>query len=235
MLTLSTPSGGKARIALRATVPGDTAEIATMLKTGGEPLELKEACIRAAREVIAEHGVEQLSLREVARKLGVSHQAPYRHYPSRDHLLAEVMRRCFESFARDLDARERHADPGQDLASLGRRYMDYAALHPLEYQLMFGTPWPEPAAHPDLVRDAVHAFDVLREALRGIHGRQAAQRARVDLDAMFIWSTIHGLASIRQANVMQWLQLTPRAQAQAQQHVMQMIRAAMGGAGSGPG
>ena len=75
-----------------------------------EPIELKEACVRAAREVIAEHGVEQLSLREVARKLGVSHQAPYRHYPSRDHLLAEVMRRCFESFARSLDERQRSGD-----------------------------------------------------------------------------------------------------------------------------
>lgn len=52
------------------------------------PLELREACVIAAQEVIAEKGVENLSLRDVARKLGVSHQAPYKHYPSRDHLLA---------------------------------------------------------------------------------------------------------------------------------------------------
>jgi AcrR family transcriptional regulator len=63
------------------------------------PLDLRDACIVAAQEVIAERGVENLSLRDVARKLGVSHQAPYRHYPSRDHLLAEVMRRCFQRFA----------------------------------------------------------------------------------------------------------------------------------------
>jgi hypothetical protein len=68
-------------------------------------LELRDACIVAAQEVIAERGVENLSLREVARKLGVSHQAPYKHYPSRDHLLAEVMRRCFQRFAAHLDAR----------------------------------------------------------------------------------------------------------------------------------
>jgi AcrR family transcriptional regulator len=63
------------------------------------PIALRDACIVAAREAIAEHGIEQLSLRDVARRLGVSHQAPYKHYPSRDHLLAEVMRRCFEGFA----------------------------------------------------------------------------------------------------------------------------------------
>jgi len=51
------------------------------------PLDLKEACVRAAREVIAERGIEALSMRDVARKLGISHQAPYRHFEGRDHLL----------------------------------------------------------------------------------------------------------------------------------------------------
>jgi AcrR family transcriptional regulator len=41
--------------------------------------------------IIGERGIEELSLREVARRLGVSHQAPYKHFPSRDHLLAEVV------------------------------------------------------------------------------------------------------------------------------------------------
>lgn len=192
-----------------------------------EPLELKEACVRAAREVIAERGVEQLSLREVARKLGVSHQAPYRHYPSRDHLLAEVMRRCFESFAAALDARAQQDDPMGDLESLGRQYLVYAAANPLEYRLMFGTPWPAPAEHPALVRDAAHAFDVLRGVLRKLYGTGAAMRAQVDLQAMFIWSTMHGLASITQANVMDCLKLAPKVGAQAPEHVMRMIEAAM--------
>ena len=69
------------------------------------PAQLREACIAAAREAIARHGIESLSLRDVARRLGVSHQAPYKHYPSRDHLLAEVMRCGFQQFARHLDAR----------------------------------------------------------------------------------------------------------------------------------
>lgn len=194
-------------------------------------LELKEACILAAREVIAEQGVEQLSLREVARKLGVSHQAPYRHYPSRDHLLAEVMRRCFESFARALDARAGGDAPMDDLESLGRTYLSYASTNPLEYRLMFGTPWPEPAEHPDLVRDAVHAFDVLRGVLRKVYGDAPAMRVQVDLHAMFIWSAMHGYASISQADVMTCLKLAPKVEAQAPEHLMRMIEAAMRGVG----
>jgi AcrR family transcriptional regulator len=192
-----------------------------------EPIDLKEACVRAAREVIAEHGIEQLSLRDVARRLGVSHQAPYKHYPSRDHLLAEVIRRCFESFAAYLDDRPVDAEPHSDLATLGRRYLEYAAAHPLEYRLMFGTPWPELAAHDGLVKDAVHAFDVLRSVLRRVHGAGAAQRATVDLDAMFLWSNMHGLASIAQSNVMEHLALAPRVGAKAGEHIMHMMSLAM--------
>ncbi len=198
------------------------------------PLELKEACVRAAHDFIAEHGVERLSLREVARCLGVSHQVPYKHYPSRDHLLAEVIRRCFRQFADYLDDRGRHADPREDLAALGRRYLAFAAAHPLEYRLMFSTPWPVPAEQRGLVEDARHALDVLRTVLRRIHGADRAQRTRVDLDAMFIWSQMHGLASIAQANVMEHLGLAPQASRQMLPHAMHMIELAMVASGTNP-
>ena len=192
-----------------------------------EPVDLKEACVLAAREVIAERGVEQLSLRDVARRLGVSHQAPYKHFASRDHLLAEVIRRCFDSFATHLDTRPPEPAAPADLAALGRRYLDYAAAHPLEYRLMFGTPWPQPAADAGLVQSAAHAFDVLRAVLRRLHGAGASQRATVDLDALFIWSTMHGLASIMQANVVQHLALAPEVGDEAGRHVMHMLSLAM--------
>jgi len=192
---------------------------------------LKQACVQAARQVIAERGVEGLSLRDVARRLGVSHQAPYKHYPSRDHLLAEVIRLCFADFATALDARPQHEEPRADLGALGQAYLAYAASHPLEYRLMFGTPWPEPAQHPALVRDAVHALDVLRRVLRRVHGERPAQRAAVDRDAMFIWSTMHGLASISSTPVMAHLALAPGVQRATPAHVLTMIGRAMDGPG----
>jgi AcrR family transcriptional regulator len=59
----------------------------SMGKTIEQTASLKEACVQAAREVIAEKGVENLSMRDVARKLGISHQAPYRHFarPAASH------------------------------------------------------------------------------------------------------------------------------------------------------
>ena len=168
---------------------------------------LKEACVQAAREVIAEHGVESLSMRDVARKLDISHQAPYRHFESRDHLLAEIMRRCFADFAQHLDECPRTGNPEADLEAMGHAYLNYARKKPLEYRLMFGTPWPEPARHPALVQHAVHAFNLLRDSLRGMHGHRPERHAQADRQAMFIWATLHGMASITQADVMQHLNL----------------------------
>lgn len=185
---------------------------------------LKLACLRAARETIAERGLEQLSLREVARRLGVSHQAPYRHFPSRDHLLAEVIGECFQDFARYLDDRDKREGPQQDLNCMGERYLQFALERPLEYRLMFNTPWPEPAEEVGLVRNALHAFNLLRENLRNIHGHGVETSQQVDQDAMLIWSAMHGLSSIMQSSAMAHLDLEEGVRAQVPQYIMERVR-----------
>ncbi|MFM2073758.1 MAG: hypothetical protein RJB34_63 [Pseudomonadota bacterium] len=185
-------------------------------------VELKEACVIAAQEVIAEHGVENLSLRDVARKLGVSHQAPYRHYPSREHLLAEIMRRCYEQFATHLNARLHNPDPKIEMHALGEQYLSFALSHPLEYRLMFNTPWPTTAEHQELIDQANQAFDTLRGVMTRVHGVKSPTQA-VDLDALFVWSTMHGLAGILSANCTTHLTLSPTVHKKAVAHVMDLI------------
>jgi hypothetical protein len=110
---------------------------------------------------------------------------------------------------------------------MGEAYLDYAALKPLEYRLMFGTPWPEPADHPELVKHAVHAFDLLRQNLLKQHGNNNGAKKQAELEAMFIWSLLHGYASIEQSNVMQHLVLTKGVQNQARNFMMGMIHSAL--------
>ena len=194
-----------------------------------QPLELRDACIVAAQEVIAERGIENLSLRDVARKLGVSHQAPYKHYRSRDHLLAEVMRRCFQRFAAHLDARPRFDDPEQDLESLGIQYLGYAHQHPIEYRVMFSTTWPQSSEQLDLVQDATHAFDVLRGVLRRMHGDSPAMREAVELDALYIWSTVHGLAGVMNGQCIGLIDLKANVLKHAVRHAMQRMGLGLSG------
>ncbi len=189
-------------------------------------MELRDACIVAAHEVIEERGLENLSLREIARKLGVSHQAPYKHYPSREHLLAEVLRRCFERFATFLDARKRFEDPAQDLESLGLQYLRYAKDHPLEYRLMFSTTWPQAAGDAVSSADATRGYDILREVLTRMHGGAEAKRELVELDALYIWSMVHGLAGVMNSQCMDLLGLKAKVIKRAVEHAMS--RASLG-------
>lgn len=194
-----------------------------------KPGDLREACIAGAMAIIAADGVEKLSLREVARRLGVSHQAPYKHFPDRDHILAEIVSRAFASFARHLDSQETSGDPEADMGRMGQAYLSYAARHPLEYRLMFGTPLPDPQKHPEMMRQARHAFGLLCNGLRRkahMLGRPADEDAIV-LDALFIWSGLHGLASIAASSAVSTLGIEPRLLAEAGPRMLRGFGAAL--------
>jgi AcrR family transcriptional regulator len=190
--------------------------------------DLKEACVEAAHQVISEQGLEQLSLREIARRLKVSHQAPYKHFPSRDHLLAEVIRRSFQRFAQHLDARPKQEVAHEDLSELGRAYLEFALRHPLEYRLMFGTPWPSVTEHPELLREARHSFRLLLEAIQRLRAGTSATGKDIELDALYVWTAMHGVASALNSDVLPKLELLPETLAQAVPHAMARVSAALG-------
>jgi len=192
------------------------------------PRDLREECVQQALAIIADGGVDTLSLRDVARRLGVSHQAPYKHFPSREHILAEVLRRAYSDFAGHLQARMRGHAPEAALRHLGLAYLAYARDNPLHYQLMFATPLPDPDEHPEMLNEARRAFSILREAL----GELAHHDDRtLNRDALFVWSTMHGLASIMKTRLGHEMGLTDAAIPQTSRHVLDMIGRALGNAG----
>jgi AcrR family transcriptional regulator len=193
-------------------------------------VDFREACVVEALAVVAESGVHSLSLREVARRLGVSHQAPYKHFASRDHILAEIVRRAFDHFAAALDARPRSLDLVKDSRSMGRAYVDYALEHPLEYQLMFGAPLPPPERHPEMMRSARHAFSLLRDDLARVFAASGAPEGAIDLDseALFVWAAVHGLASLQATEAMGTLDLPPGTRERMREHMLDRIGAALG-------
>jgi AcrR family transcriptional regulator len=200
-----------------------------MLKPRSRHEDLREACIREATKIIGEDGLEALSLRDVARHLGVSHQAPYKHFPTRDHLLAEIVGRAYSAFAEQLDARVPSEDPFEDLGRLGAAYLEYAKRHPLSYKLMFGTPLPSEDAHPQMMKKARHAFGVLRSIVARLPG-QRTQR-QIDLDALFAWSAVHGLASITEMPAAAQAGFGPEALEHSSRHILKRIADALGAPG----
>lgn len=196
-----------------------------------QPRDLREECVRQALTIIAEKGVEGLSMRDVARRLGVSHQAPYKHFASRDHIVAEIVATAFEEFAAHLDGRERSDDPYEDLGRMGHAYFEYAEREPLKYRLMFGTPLPDPDKHPEMIHRGQHAFSLLQDAIAQVHRGHGkpATRHEVDLDAMFVWSTVHGIATLRQTEAQKRLPIEPSTNEAMAAHALELICRALSG------
>lgn len=200
-------------------------------------LDLREACLAEALVIISSAGVEKLSMREVARRIGVSHQAPYRHFASRDHVLAEIVRRAFADFAQALRATAKTDDPVADSLAMGFAYVQFALAEPLKYRLMFGGTLPDPVDHPDMMRGARDAFDVLRRALIRLFTARGQQsdRETIDREALFVWSSLHGLVSLLRTDAIATLDLAPSARAEFIAHALKKVGAALGINTSGQG
>lgn len=191
--------------------------------------DLKEACIIEAYRIIEEHGTASLSLRDVARRLGVSHQAPYRHFASRDHVMAEIISRIFAGFAAYLKTGLSAIEASVALRQMGERYLDYAARYPLKYQLMFNTPLPPSGKHPEMMAQAQSAFKLLHYAIERLPQKPGATLAIKPFeDAMFVWSALHGLASILQSDAAKTLQMTDQDKTAAIARIFERIGLALG-------
>jgi len=141
--------------------------------------------MRAAGGLLDESGAEGLTLRAAARRAGVSHAAPYRHFASREALLAEVAR---EGFAR-LGAALRDAAPRGGRA-VAEEYVRFALSQPQRFRLMFaaGPTSIDGARWREVMQEVTRAF---APAFSGLAPEQDAQRG-----AAAAWALVHGLAQL---------------------------------------
>lgn len=148
--------------------------------------DLRAALLREAGRVLASAGPEALSLRELARALGVSHNAPYKHFATREALLAAVAAAGF----RELAARTAEGARRQGLHGAGLAYVGFALHDPPVFRLMFSGDI-DKTTSPELHEAASASFTVLRTHVAAIHGEDAA-----DIVAVSAWSFVHGLANL---------------------------------------
>lgn len=150
--------------------------------------DLRRALIDATAKIVAREGAAAVSLREVARAAGVSHNAPYRHFENLSALLAAIATEGFEEFGARLKAAAATAAPARRKNALGKAYLDFALDNPRLYLLMFG-PDLDKSAHLELQKAAQQAFAVLRSET-GKAGRSG------HTEAIGAWAFVHGLAHL---------------------------------------
>jgi AcrR family transcriptional regulator len=160
--------------------------------------DLRAVLLARAVEALADVGVDRLSLRDVARRAGVSHAAPAHHFGDKAGLLTEIATEGFRRFADHLyrAAQVRTDDPLIRLEALGRAYVRFAEQSPGHFEVMF-----RPALFhredPEYQQASARAYGELRSQVEAC---QAARwRAEVDTDSLTaaVWSLVHGTVELR--------------------------------------
>ncbi len=162
-----------------------------------EPLD--ERLVDVTLGLLADEGIERLSLRRIARRAGVSHGAPLRHFRGLSHLLAEVAACGFRllSAAIERSSAETADDVGarSRLAAAGRAYIEAAVANPGLFALMF-RPDAVDVSNPSFERESSRAFAHVLHRVRAAQdeGWHPSRDPRVL--AGCVWASVHGLATL---------------------------------------
>ncbi|CAL2064213.1 MULTISPECIES: TetR-like C-terminal domain-containing protein [Streptomyces] len=183
----------------------------------GEGGALKEEILAAAARLLAESGREEaLSLRAVAREVGIAAPSVYLHFKDRSELVATVTRRAYEKLVAELrEARDggtphaphsSHAPhtsraphtPRTALRAMAHRYCTFALENPRRFRLMFGVerivgPREDSPRHPVWL-----VLGAWEEALAALPADRSGQ-VGAEQDALLLWSALHGIVTIAMA------------------------------------
>jgi len=159
----------------------------------------RERAVAAATKLFAEQGYRGVTLRSLAKELGVSPMTPYRYFENKEELFSMVRTEAFRRFAdAQLDAIANLESPEDILRTLGRAYVSFALDEPDAYHIMFELLQAPAGTYPELEEEQARAFSYLHAAV------SAAVDARLMegdplTQAHYLWARLHGLVSLHLA------------------------------------
>jgi AcrR family transcriptional regulator len=171
----------------------------------GEGARLRDEIVAAAVELIDETGDESaITLRSVARRVGVAAPSIYRHFPDQPAIMLAVVRQAFGELDAELRAALAAADDGprHRLYAVCHAYLEFAQKHPQRYRTMFGGVWmpvlnESSVTERDLSTLGDTTMQLLIEVLDGCVAAGCATSTDLSADAIALWLGMHGLAHQR--------------------------------------
>lgn len=156
--------------------------------------DLRAELLRTSRELLDEGGPSALSMREVARRAGCTHQAPYHHFANREAILAALVAEGFDTLAERMrhvnDEADRH-DLRETVEASANAYIEFALGNPGVSRVMFRPDMCSPDNFPRVGEAADRARGELTRLARIVCGPKAPVEAETVL-----WAYVHGLASL---------------------------------------
>jgi AcrR family transcriptional regulator len=160
---------------------------------------LRNELLDTAEAQLGSEGAEELSLRALARKVGVSQTAPYRHFSDKNELLSALATRGYRKLLSELEAEGRRAgaNPVDQLFAFAHTYVNYAVSNPDIFKLMFGPTLQPLDAYPELHRASRDTYELVCNIMRRGMDQGIFRQEDVAYLANSGWSSIHGLATLK--------------------------------------
>ena len=160
--------------------------------------DLKNALIQAGVEILAKEGVSGLSLRKVAQHAGVSHSAPYAHFPDKQSLIAAISTEGFNQLYAELEAAVSpySKNPKKQLIEGARAYVRFAEKHTDTFKIMFSGVLEKEKDYPSFVEISSKTFKLVVEVVQACQSAAILPAAPADLMAVSVWGQLHGIVSL---------------------------------------
>jgi AcrR family transcriptional regulator len=160
--------------------------------------DLRHALIQAGLELLAEGGAHELDLRKVARRAGVSHAAPYRHFADKQALIAAINEEGFRLLAEQIQATVRGVpdEPFEQVLGVALAYVRFAEAHPWLMREMFSGLTIERETFVNLQAASKTVYRLYIDVIR--RGQERGKIVDGDPAALagVLWSVLHGLAML---------------------------------------
>jgi len=161
--------------------------------------DFRERLCNAGEDLFARLGPDAVTIRQLARAVGVSPMTPYRYFRDKDDILALVRTRAFNAFAETLEAAfDSITGALEQSQAVGRAYLDFAFANPRAYKLMFDLDLPLNDAWPDLTAASDRAR---RTQVRHVQAMLDAHLITGEADALgqTYWAILHGGITLEMA------------------------------------
>lgn len=166
-------------------------------KEGYHHGNLRETLINSALALLQEGSVQQLSMRALARKAGVSQTAPYRHFEDKDALIAVLKTEGFQRLTEKMEqVKGADTDPLKRFVNLGVAYIEFARQNPAYFKLMFEHLLNDPDKYSEMQRAMESSHQCLADVVVDCLAQPGARAIDPMVAEVGAWSLVHGYATL---------------------------------------
>ena len=156
----------------------------------------ESAILAATRELLVAGGIEALSMRAVAERVGLSATAIYHHFANKQALVDRVVHDAFERFGTEMtQAAARHPQGSLErVQALGQAYVRFAVENETYFRVIFSIAAPHPRDPAELPHEG--GYPVLRQSIVDAMASGAMREADPDVMAYYLWTHVHGIVTL---------------------------------------